>query len=175
MRTHSYTHSTRQKQWHLWIGARTGESDRKLRRYRLVARNVAMKLTRSGRCLSLHEVLIMHTPRPALASTRGGGRPSIAPNACIRFCDYIRSEHISPNEFRLLRFWVLGGWARQEGGTEEREYAYLVSGARRPRRHGDGLETWRTAAGAQTSPGDWARGRARARAGEWRREGRAAP
>jgi hypothetical protein len=53
--------------------------------YRLVARNVAMKLTRSGRCLSLHEVLIMHTPRPTLASTRGGGLSRA--NTCIRLCD----------------------------------------------------------------------------------------
>jgi len=68
---------------------------------------------------------------------------------------------------------VLGGWARQEGGTEEREYAYLVLGARRPRRPGDGPETWRmAAAGAQTSSGERESAHARVVSRERRREGR---
>ena len=67
---------------------------------------------------------------------------------------------------------MLGGWARQEGRTEEREYAYLVLGARRPRRPGDGPETWRmAAAGAQTSSGERESAHARVVSRERRREG----
>jgi hypothetical protein len=60
-----YIKTRKSKSMDFWIGVLTGETDRKLRRYEFAARNVAMKLMRLGCCLSLHEVLIMHTPRPA--------------------------------------------------------------------------------------------------------------
>jgi hypothetical protein len=81
----------------------------------------------------------------------------------------------------LARFRVLLGAAGHDRkrGTEarerEREYAYLVLGARRPLRPGDGPEIWRmaaAAAGAQTSPGERESTRARGVSRERRREGR---